>query len=81
MHGVDLKLWLETYGNALMEEGALFDARNRAFHGKSGCVLSILLWTDEHDAASKLRGHRFDRFWSEGEMPRSVGEYVLQFCK
>lgn len=51
------------------------------FFGVRGSTLLVFVYTGEYEARRRLAGHRFDRFWNEGEMPRHVGELVLEKCR
>lgn len=51
------------------------------FLGSNGATLELVAWEGDHALRVWLAsGAFFDRFWSEGEVPRRVGEIVLEHC-
>ena len=62
-------------------EGSRFDRSRNEYRGPQGSTILLVVWVDDRSLERMVEGQKFDRFWSEGEMPRSVGESVLRFCK
>jgi len=73
--------WLTIIHDVLQGHDVSYSRTAHQYFGALGSTLLVFVYTGEHEARQRLRGHLFDRFWHEGYMPRHVGDLVLERCR
>lgn len=81
MSNAERDAWLTVIHDALQGHDVRYSHTAHQYFGVLGSTLLVFVYTGEHEARQRLRGCLFDRFWHEGDMPRHVGELVLERCR